>query len=174
MTKTECFQLGYIAKLHGYKGEVSLFLDVTDPEKYFGLDAFFLEIDENLVPFMVLSAKQKGKGHIALKLEGVNSEADATKLLKKSVHLPLSFLEPLDDKHFYDHEVIGFSVIDVQAGEIGVLEDVFDSSATTLLQVMKGEKEILIPMVPNLVQKVDRKNKTLHIQSPEGLLEIYA
>jgi 16S rRNA processing protein RimM len=174
MTKTDCFQLGYIAKLHGYKGEVSLFLDVTDPDKYFEIDAFFLEIDDNLVPFMVESVKQKGKGHIALKLEGVNSEADATKLLKKSVYLPESFLEPLDDTHFYDHEVIGFKVVDISAGEIGILEDVFDSSATTLLQVMKDDKEILIPMVPNLVQKVDRANKTLHIQSPEGLLEIYS
>jgi len=173
MKKTDCFQLGYIAKLHGYKGEVSLFLDVSDPDKYAGLEAFYLDIDEQLVPFMVLSAKQKGKGQIALRLEGVDSEEAATRLLKKAVYLPDSFLESLDDKHFYDHEVIGFTVIDLNFGEVGELKDVFDSTATTLLQVFHGEKEVLIPLLPGLVQKVNRTDKQLLIESPDGLLNLY-
>ena len=173
MIKTDCFQLGYIAKLHGYKGEVSLFLDVTDPEKYAALDAFYLEIDDQLIPFIVESTKQKGKGHIALKLEGVDTEEEAKRLLKKSVYLPESLLEDLDDKHFYDHEVIGFDVVDAQHGSLGELKDVYDTTGTTLLGVVKGDNEILVPMVPELVQKVDRQSKVLHISCPEGLLDLY-
>lgn len=173
MTKTDCFQLGYIAKLHGYKGEVSLFLDVSDPSKYSEMDAFYVEIDEQLIPFIVESSKQKGKGQIAFKLEGIDSEAEAKKLLKKAVYLPDALLEPLDDKHFYDHEVIGFEVVDSSQGNIGVLKDVFDSTSTTLLQVFKGEDEILVPLLPELVQKVDRTNKKLLVECPEGLLDLY-
>ena len=38
MKKADCYHLGYVAKLHGFKGEVSFFLDVTDPNEYTKLD----------------------------------------------------------------------------------------------------------------------------------------
>jgi 16S rRNA processing protein RimM len=82
-------------------------------------------------------------------------------------------LEDLDDKHFYDHEVIGFSVIDANHGEIGKIDDVIDLSANPLLQIMNGKKEVLVPLLPGLVQKVDRKNKKLYIDAPEGLIGLY-
>ena len=63
MQHSDCFQLGYIAKLHGYKGEVSLFLDVTNPEDYKTLDAFFIDINGQLTPFFVKSCMQSSLGY---------------------------------------------------------------------------------------------------------------
>lgn len=173
MQQSDCFQLGYIAKLHGFKGEVSLFLDVTDPSEYASLDAFYIEINGTLTPFFVESFQLKQKGFAAVKLEGVNSENDAKVLLRKSCFLPLSLLPELDDNHFYDHEVIGFDVVDERFGLVGKLEQVIDLSVNPLLQIMNGEKEVLIPFVQGLIQKVDRPEKTLHISVPEGLIEMY-
>ena len=173
MQHEDCFQLGYIAKLHGFKGEVSLFLDVTNPEDYASLDAFFIEINKQLTPFFVESFQLKNKGFAAVKLEGVDTENDAKAILRKSCYLPLSLLKELDNKHFYDHEVIGFTVVDSSYGEVGTLEQVIDLSVNPLLQIMKGDKEVLIPFVDNLVELVDRKNKKLHIKSPAGLIEMY-
>jgi 16S rRNA processing protein RimM len=173
MKKTDCFQLGYIAKLHGFKGEVSLFLDVTDPTRYATLDALFIDVDDNLVPFFVEKIKLKNKNFAALKLENLDTEEEARKLLRKSVYLPNELLEDLDDKHFYDHEVIDFTVIDKNYGPIGKLEDIIELGPNTLMQIDKDGKEILVPMVPNLVLKVDRKAKELHIEAPEGLIALY-
>jgi 16S rRNA processing protein RimM len=173
MQKTDCFQLGYIAKLHGFKGEVSLFLDVTDPKRYATLDAFYVDVDNNLVPFFVKSIKLKNKGFAAVKLEGVETEEAARRLLRKSVYLPHQLLEDLDDKHFYDHEIIDFKVIDANHGAIGKIQDVIDLAANPLLQIIEGKREILIPLLPGLVQKVDRKAKELHIEAPEGLIGLY-
>ena len=173
MQQSDCFQLGYIAKLHGFKGEVSLFLDVTTPEDYASLDAFFIEINGTLTPFFVESFQLKQKGFAAVKLEGVDSENDARVLLRKSCYLPLTLLPELDDMHFYDHEVIGFQVVDSLYGPVGTLEQVIDLSVNPLLQIMNGEKEILVPFVNGLVQKVDRESKTLHISAPEGLIAVY-
>ena len=47
MNVKDCFNLGYIAKLHGYKGEVSLFLDVTDPLDYKDLKLIYFEINKH-------------------------------------------------------------------------------------------------------------------------------
>ena len=69
MEKADCFHLGYVAKLHGFKGEVSLFLDVTNPEDYETLDAVFIEINGQLTPFFVTAFKLKNKGFAAVKVE---------------------------------------------------------------------------------------------------------
>ncbi len=173
MQQEDCFQLGYIAKLHGYKGEVSLFLDVTNPNDYSTLDALFIEINGQLSPFFIESLIMKPKGFASVKFEGVSSENDAKILLRKNCYLPVSILPELDSKHFYDHEVIGFTVIDTRYGNCGILEQVIDLSVNPLLQIMNKETEVLIPFVKNLVVLVDRKKKELHINSPEGLIEMY-
>lgn len=173
MQQSDCFQLGYIAKLHGFKGEVSLFLDVTNPSDYAKLDALYIEINGFLTPFFIKSLQLRNKGFASVKLEGVDSENDAKVLLRKKCYLPLSILPQLDETEFYDHEVIGFSVVDAVKGPIGELQQVIDLPVNPLLQVQNGSKEILIPFVKGLVKRVDRKTKTLHIAAPEGLIDMY-
>lgn len=173
MKKTDCFQLGYIAKLHGYKGEVSLFLDVTDPEKYGQLDALFIEIDQQLIPFFVEKIKLKQKGFAALKLENVDTEEAAKRIIRKPVFLPNTLLEDLDDKHFYDHEIVNFEVFDKNEGAIGRAQDVIELGPNVLLQIDLNGNEVLVPLLPGVIQKVDRATKKLYIEAPEGLLSLY-
>lgn len=173
MQHTDCFQLGYVAKLHGFKGEVSLFLDVTNPNDYETLDAVFIDINGQLTPFFVESFVLKNKGFASVKFEGVTTENDAKALLRKNCYLPLSILPELDEKHFYDHEIEGFKVIDSAYGEAGIITQVIDLSVNPLLQIMNGDTEILIPFIPNLIERVDRKNKSLYINAPAGLIEMY-
>ncbi len=173
MNKADCFHLGYIAKLHGFKGEVSLFLDVTNPVDYRTLDAMFIEINGALTPFFVESIVLKNKGFAAVKLEGVNSEVDAKKILRNQVYLPAQVLPELKGTQFYDHEVVGFEVTDVNFGKIGIVQDIIDLSVNPLMQIQAGEKEVLIPLVKNLVKEIDRKQKKMLINAPEGLIELY-
>lgn len=173
MNKADCFHLGYIAKLHGFKGEVSLFLDVTNPEDYRTLDAMFIEINGALTPFFVESITLKNKGFAAIKLEGVNNEVEAKKLLRNQVYLPAQILPELKGTQFYDHEVVGFEVWDIKYGKVGIIQDIIDLSVNPLMQIEAGDKEVLIPLVKNLVQELDRKNKKMVINAPDGLIELY-
>lgn len=173
MNKADCFYLGYVAKLHGFKGEVSLFLDVTNPADYTTLDAVFIDINDQLTPFFVESLNLKNNGFAAVRFEGLNDENNAKKLLRKELYLPAQALPELEGKKFYDHEVVGFKVIDSAYGEVGILGQVVDFKINPLFQVMNGEKEVLIPILDDTVQKVDREKKELHVQSPAGLIELY-
>ncbi|MFZ9587768.1 MAG: ribosome maturation factor RimM [Crocinitomicaceae bacterium] len=173
MQKKDCFYLGIIAKLHGFKGEVSLFLDVSNPAEYATLDAVFIEIDGSLIPFFVENIKIKTKGFVAVKFQGVDTEKDAQRLLKKQVFLPEAFLQELDQTSFYDHEIIGFTVIDHLRGDVGIVENVIDMAANPLLQLNKNGVEVLIPIFDGLVQKVQRKKKELHVKAPDGLIDLY-
>ena len=173
MNKADCFHLGYVAKLHGFKGEVSLFLDVTDPADYSTLDALYIDINDQLTPFFVESIKLKNGNFAAVRFEGLTDENAAKKILRKDIYLPAQILPELKGTNFYDHEVVGFKVFDVNFGEVGILEQIIDLPVNPLIQVMRGEKEILIPFVEGLVTKVDREKKELHVAAPEGLIEIY-
>ena len=87
--------------------------------------------------------------------------------------MPASDLPVLGDKNFYDHEVVGFKLIDTKIGEIGNIVQIIDLSVNPLIQVDANGKEVLIPLLDGLVQKVDRKAKELHVESPEGLFDLY-
>jgi 16S rRNA processing protein RimM len=173
MNKADCFHFGYVAKLHGFKGEVSLFLDVTNPEDYVTLDAVFVEINGQLSPFFIKSFKLKNIGFAAVKFEGVDTENAARVMLRNNLYLPAQILPKLSGKNFYDHEIVGFKVIDVNYGEVGIMESVIDLKVNPLLQIMNGKKEVLVPLIEGIVENVDRKNKTLTINAPAGLIELY-
>ena len=173
MNKIDCYQLGYIAKLHGFKGEVSFFLDVTDPFEYSNLKSVYIELNGVLTPFFIQFIQIKPKGFASVKLEGVNSESDAQVLLRKNLYLPAKDLPQLSGKNFYDHEVVGFQLIDLTHGHVGIIDQIIDLPVNPLIQVNANGKEVLIPFVKGLIQEVDRENKKLVVKAPEGLIAIY-
>lgn len=173
MDLKDSIYIGQIVKLHGYKGGVSLFLDVTHPEEYMDMESFFIEIDGILTPFFVESFKLKNKGFAAVKFQGVDSEQEARSLLKKKVFIPETELRELDESNFYDHEVIGFEVEDVVKGEIGKVTAIADLKQNPLLVIEFKDKEILLPIFDGLIVKVDRKLKRLKVKAPDGLIDLY-
>lgn len=173
MNKADCFNLGHVAKLHGYKGEVSLFFDVTNPENYHSLDAVYIDINDQLTPFFVESLKPKPKGFATVKFEGVDSDNDAKVLQRKDLYLPISVLPQLSGTDFYDHEVIGFTVVEESYGQVGELQQIIDLSSNPLIQIDADGVEVLIPLSKEMILKVDRENKELHVKAPEGLIELY-
>jgi 16S rRNA processing protein RimM len=173
MNKADCYHLGHIAKLHGFKGEVSLFLDVTNPLEYENLDKIFVDINGFLTPFFIKSITLRPKSQATLKIDGINSDKEAQQILKRQVYLPLTDLPELTGKQFYDHEVVGFELIDLTFGNVGVIQQIIDLPVNPLIQVDANGKEVLIPFVKDLIHQVNRLEKQLIVKAPEGLIAIY-
>jgi 16S rRNA processing protein RimM len=150
-----------------------LFLDVTNPEEYTELETVFVEMNGFLTPYFIDNVKLKNKGFAAVKFEGVNTENDARIILRKNLFLPAQILPKLTGTQFYDHEVVGFTVVDVNYGVVGKLESIIDLQVNPLIQIMNGTKEVLIPLMDGVVTELDRKKKTMTIQAPAGLIELY-
>jgi 16S rRNA processing protein RimM len=173
MTKEECFFLGYTVKLHGYKGEISIKLDVDFPEDYKNLESVFIEINDQLIPFFITSIKLKDKGFAVVSFEGITTIEQAESLLSSNLYLPLFVLPALSGNKFYFHEIVGFAVTDKIHGDIGIVKEVLDFPNQAVLQVFKDKKEILIPATDEIIIDVDRKTKTVHTDAPEGLIDLY-
>lgn len=172
MLKKNCFFLGTVVAKYSFKGEVLIKLDTDDPSAYQSLQSLLIEQEMGLVPYFVERAKLHKTQLLRTSIEDVKNEIEADKLIGKAVYLPLNQLPKLDDDKFYYHEIVGFEVIESSRGVIGKITDVNDTSSQVLLEVDHKQKTVLIPLVDDLLQKVDKKNKKLHISIPDGLLDL--
>ncbi len=173
MRKEDCFYLGKIAKKFSFKGEVLVYLDTDEPELYQNLESVFVEINKSLVPFFILKSQlHKGK-FLRIRFEDIENEEDADRIIGCEAYLPLSMLPKLEGTQFYYHEVIGFDVIDLMRGNIGKIVAINDSGAQPLFEIDKNGTEILIPLIDDFIIALDRENKTITLETPEGLVDLY-
>jgi 16S rRNA processing protein RimM len=173
MKKEDCFYLGKIVKKYSFKGELLAKLDTDEPDIYDNLDAIFVDLRGNLIPFFVQSSQLHKSELLRLKFEDVDTEADADALMKTELYLPLDLLPKLEGNKFYFHEVLGFTIKDTNFGEVGILKGINDYPAQSLFEIDKDGIEILIPMNDEFIVKVDRDNKTIEVNTPEGLIDLY-
>ena len=172
MRAEDCFQLGYVTKPHGLKGEVSIFLDTDIPEYYQEMESVFVQIENRLVPFFIDTIEVR-KDRAIVKFEGVDSLEEAESMRGMGLYLPVDQLPALDDKSFYYHEIEGFMAQDLQHGEIGVINTVYSSGPQDLFSILSGSKEILVPVHDDILVRVDRDERKVILSLPDGLLDLY-
>jgi 16S rRNA processing protein RimM len=173
MHKEDCFYLGKIAKKFSFKGEVLVYLDTDEPELYENMESVFVEFNNNLVPFFIESSSLHKNDFLRVHFEDIDNEEEADNIIGCAIYLPLSMLPKLTGNKFYFHEVIGFEIEDKRIGVFGKIVSINDVSAQPLFEVLNGNVELLIPMIDHFLVEIDRKNKKVIMDLPEGLVEMY-
>ncbi len=171
MRVEDCYQLGYVTKTHGLKGEIQIFLDADAPEVYNKLESMFVLQNNTLIPFFI-DTIQVNRDKALVKLDDVDELADAKALVSSEIYLPLSFLPALPQGEYYFHEIVGFELYDNDA-LIGKVTNVLTHTAQTLLAVDANGVEVLVPLTDEVVKKVDLGTKKINAVLPDGLLDIY-
>lgn len=172
MKADNCFELGVIARTHGLVGEVQISLDTETPEAYRKLELVYVEINNKLIPFFIESINISGKRAI-VHFDDISSQEEAATLSGKKIFLPIEFLPELEEDQFYYHEISGFKIVDNTKGPLGIVEAVVENPGHDLIIMDYLSKEVLIPIAENIVLLVDRDNKTIKVDLPVGLLELY-
>ena len=172
MTKDDCFFFGKITKTHGLKGEITIKLDVANPDDFAELRYLLVEEKGNLIPYFIENQKINGD-KMFVQLQDVKKVEQAITFIGKPVFLPNELMPELAEDEFYYKEIVGFKLIDAEKGEIGAISDVLEYPTQAVIQVMKEGKEVLIPIHDDIIEKVDKKAKTLNIKAPEGLIDMY-
>ncbi len=173
MRKEDCFYLGKVVSKYSYKGEVLVKLDTDEPEIYENMESIFVSIRGTLVPFFIDKCRLHKSALLRIDFEEVKDEEAADRILGAELYLPLSMLPKLEGDKFYYHEIIGFTMQDSVHGDIGIVTGVNDTTSQALLEVEKNGKELLVPLTDDILTKIDRKNRTLFVSTPEGLVDLY-
>lgn len=169
MNKDLCFKIGYVAKIHGLKGEVTIIL--TEAVDLGSVKVIFLEIRNSLVPYFIQQFSDR-QDKVFVKFDDVNTVEQATLIKGASLYLEKAARPKLKLGEFYDDEVVGFSVTDLTTGELGNVQEVVLSGSNRLIQLIYQGKEVLIPINGPFITSVNKSKKKIEVQLPEGFLEI--
>lgn len=168
----DVYKIGTLAKPHGVKGEVVLQCMGGGPSHVPESDFVFLMLDGILVPFFVEEFRLRGDGTALLKLEGMDVPEKVRRFTGVEVYADrkddsLHEGEPLSWQWF-----VGFEVYDVEQGFLGHIEHIDDSTANVLFVIVDEEgEELLVPACEEFIVGIDRKERILDMELPEGLVE---
>lgn len=172
MKKDDCFYFGKIGKAKGYKGELNLIIDKDSPILPENLNTAYLLIGKKLVEYSMEDYLLTPKGNAIVNFTGFSSDEDAERIKNLSVYLPKSLLPELDEDEVYQHDLLDCVIIDEKIGEIGPITEINTQTAQTLLFVDYNGTEIMIPYVDAFILQINKKEKQVHVELPEGIVDL--
>ena len=168
----EYFKIGKLIAVHGLKGELLLKHSFAKKTALKGLEAIFIEEKkDSFIPWFIESAKIKGEEETYLKLEGINSREEATKLTQKEIWLPEADFKKFAAKSA-PAGLLSYTIVNHQE-ILGEILEVIEQPHQLLCRLDIKGNEVLIPVNESTLQKIDHKKKQVLVSLPEGLLDIY-
>jgi 16S rRNA processing protein RimM len=169
---TQYFKIGKIVATFGLKGELVLVHSLGKKTALKGLAVIFLEEGkDNFLPHFIQSTSAKNESEIFIKLEAIDSKEAAKKLTAKTAWLPEE-----DFKKFVAKSspvsLLGFTMIN-EKDDLGEIIEVIEQPHQLLCAILVDGKEALIPIHEQSLKKIDKKNKKVYVELPDGLLDIY-
>ena len=165
-------RIGKIVATHGLTGSVIMTHIIGHSKWLKKEDILFVEMNkDSQIPFFITDLKAPKEGEYVLNFEDTNTVEAAKRLVGKHVYVK----EDVLSKHATDSPLlwIGFDVMDKQQGPLGRIEDMIQMPSQWLAKITYKDKEVLLPLIEQTIESVDLKKKTLRVDLPDGLLEVY-
>lgn len=166
------FKVGKLAASHGLKGHLVLQHSLGKKTSLKGLETIFIEEGkDNLMPYFIREAKIKSDEEVYVSLETIETKEQARKLTPKDVWVTAD-----DFKKFASSSspiaFLGFTLFN-ENKKLGEILEVIEQPHQLLCTILINNREVLIPVHQESLNKVDKKKKEVHVTLPEGLLDIY-
>ena len=164
--------VGHIKRAVGLKGDV-LIKVYSQPESIIEPGCLFLEDSQERLyeKFVIEHFRIKGEKEVVCLLDGVCNRNDAERLVRKKVFQRVDILPQLGNDEFYWYELKGMDVFDQNENFLGKIDSIMETGSNDCLIVRNGEGEILVPMVEDFIEEVDKVEKRCKVNLPEGLIE---
>ncbi len=162
MDKKDYIEAGKIVNTHGVAGEVKIEVWLNSPKFMKKFKRLFVGEKE----FEIEGAREH-KGFLITKLGGIDDinaampfKGKEVRVLKSDVKLPAG--------KFFLQDIIGAEVRDEDGNKIGVLSEIMETPAS-MIYVVKGESEHLIPAVPEFIVSTDVDAGVVVVKLIEGM-----
>jgi len=169
----EYFKIGKFAASHGLNGDIVLQHSLGKKTSLKGLETIFLqEAAASFLPYFIEKTSIKSDDEIFIKLEGVNNKEAARKLTPREAWLVKDDFNKFAAKAA-PIALLGFTVMDGN-NNLGTITEVIEQPHQILCTIIYKGNEALIPVHEESLVKIDKKNKIIYMNLPDGLLEIYS
>jgi 16S rRNA processing protein RimM len=166
----EYLLVGSLRRPHGVHGELVMQVLTDFPERLRPGTKVFVGPAYN--PMIIAGSRTHGEG-LLLKLEGVDTPELAGRYRNQSVCVTTADRPPLPEGQYYEHQVIGFSVVEDESGDaIGTLSEIMRTGANDIYVVTRTDgTEVLLPVIPSVVLKLDPDTRTIRVHILPGLID---
>lgn len=165
--------VGKIVNTHGVRGEVRIWPQTDFPEVRFRKGSrllLFLPGRAEAVPVEVVSSRPQKKMYL-VKLKGIDSMTEAEKLKGGELKVEEDDRVPLEEGEYYVRDIVGCAVITDEGETLGVVSDVLSPGANDVWVVKRPQgRELLLPVIDEVVLDVDVAAKRIKVHLLEGLL----
>lgn len=155
-------EAGKIVNTHGVKGEVKIQPWADSAEFLLGFELLYIDGK----PVRLLSGRVHKQNLIAV-LDGIEDVAAAMRVKGKTVYIDRNEAK-LPKGSFFIQDIIGAEVRDEKGNILGKLADVLDMPAGNVY-VVQGEKQMLIPAVPEFIVSTDADEGIIIARPIEGM-----
>ena len=113
------------------------------------------------------------KDRPVIRVEGIDDRNAAEEIRGMEVCIEADELDELAEGEHYVRNLLGCRVVDLAAGEeVGVLKDVIQNTAQSVLEVETSEgKLVLIPAVDAFMRSIDEEARLIEVELIPGFLE---
>jgi 16S rRNA processing protein RimM len=166
------FKIGKLAASHGLNGDLVLQHSLGKKTSLKGLETIFIETTkENFIPYFIEKTSIKNDEQVFIKLEGIDNKETARKLTPKEVWLSEDDFSKFAAKAA-PISLLGYTIVDGEE-KLGEVIEVIEQPHQVLCTILYKGKEAFIPIHDESLEKMDKKNKILHVNLPDGLLDVY-
>jgi 16S rRNA processing protein RimM len=150
-------QLGFVGAPFGVRGWVKLRSHTDPPERLLEHRSLMLGQGSVWQTYRIEASGRSG-GALTVKLSGVEDRDQAQALRGAQICVPRSELPPRNDRDFYRADLVGCEVVNLDGIGLGRVQH-FMETPVQVLMVVRGERDILIPAVPQYLRRVDLQSR---------------
>lgn len=162
MARQRYIEAGRIVNTHGVNGELKLQVWLDSPAFLASFPALILDGQRR-----ALLAAREHKGFLLVRLEGVEDLNAAMAVKGKTVAIDRRDAA-LPEGRFFLQDILGAQVLDEEGRTLGVLTEILERPAANVY-VIRGEREHLVPAVPEFILSTDPEAGVLVVRLIEGM-----
>lgn len=163
----EFITIGRISAPWGVKGKLKVKIETDFPQRF--ASGAKVYIDQQ--PVTIDSAEWHGN-KLVIKLNTIDSIAEAQNLRGKTLEIPYSQVQPLPEGQYYHFQMIGLEVWTTRGELLGTISEIINTESTDIYAVRNAKGEILIPATEDIVKSVDLDSRHMVIEPIAGLLNL--
>jgi 16S rRNA processing protein RimM len=143
-----------IGGAHGIRGEVKLKAFTADP---MAVTTYGPLLSEDGAASFEIENARVARGHLVVRLRGINDRDAAERLANLKLFVPRSLLPPPAADEFYHADLVGLAAVTGEGEAIGTVLAVHDFGAGDILELepSDGGPTIMVPFTQAFVPSVD-------------------
>jgi len=167
----ELIELGRIVNHHGVRGEVRLLPHNPDSTILEHRTTVRLRAADGTLTERRLRGVRRHKRFVLLRFEGYETADQVTPLIGCAVCVRRGELPRLAATEYYHVELLGCAV-ETEAGQaLGTIAEVLSTGSNDVCVVRGGTHEVLIPLIADVVVRVEPATRRMVVRVLPGLLD---